>query len=341
MLINLIANHFEQNKIHLNLSSSYRLEKEIIERFPNEKMEYYRNGKRGRIYNKGINIRTGLNKALGSSPTPSKHTRCEKISKGRKLFVPESNADDCIKSLKFDNLTAEQFDNYWMACAQHRLHTIQNANSTSEIFEQWEHYKGPLGHRLINMDFGAMFDTTYSLLDNFNQYFPHILEFLNIEKKVKEREMIKLLESLRLEDFNETVVKEKTGKNSTLKYTIKDSQEAFLFIAKSPQEVEDHLLHLQQRSGAIQPFVIAVGEGITECKDFFVYFDGVKFQFKSLIRAVDICFKTFHLFNLHYPIACSSFWTFIQLFFYKITPTSSNPRIQILIDFLKKKKNCE
>lgn len=54
------------------------------------------------------------------------------------------------------------------------------------------------------MDFEAMFHTTYSLLDNFSQYFPHILEFLNMEKNVKEREMLKLLESLRLEDFNES-----------------------------------------------------------------------------------------------------------------------------------------
>lgn len=38
ILINNIAQYFEDKKVHMSLSSSHRLEKEIIERFPTEKL---------------------------------------------------------------------------------------------------------------------------------------------------------------------------------------------------------------------------------------------------------------------------------------------------------------
>lgn len=37
-----------------------------------------------------------------------------------------------------------------------------------------------------------------------------------------------------------------TGKNATTKFTIKDSQESFMFIGKCHQEVEDHSLYLKK-----------------------------------------------------------------------------------------------
>lgn len=50
MLIKLVAKYFEDNNIHLSLATSYRMEEEIVARFPTEKAEFYRAGKRGKIY---------------------------------------------------------------------------------------------------------------------------------------------------------------------------------------------------------------------------------------------------------------------------------------------------
>lgn len=59
-LIDAIANFFERKNLHMTLATSYRLEKEIVDRFPNEKVEFYRSGKRGKIYVKFCNMKSRL-----------------------------------------------------------------------------------------------------------------------------------------------------------------------------------------------------------------------------------------------------------------------------------------
>lgn len=60
LLISSIANHFESNNTHKSLQTSYRLEKEILEMFPNEKLDFYRTEKRGKIYAKFCNLKQSL-----------------------------------------------------------------------------------------------------------------------------------------------------------------------------------------------------------------------------------------------------------------------------------------
>lgn len=55
ILISIICCYFEENNLHMSLKTSYRLENEILNRFPGEKLEYYRVGRRGKIYAKACN----------------------------------------------------------------------------------------------------------------------------------------------------------------------------------------------------------------------------------------------------------------------------------------------
>lgn len=57
LLINLIANFFEDHNFHMSLNTSYSLERQIVDRFPSENIEYYRCGKRGKIYTKYCNLK--------------------------------------------------------------------------------------------------------------------------------------------------------------------------------------------------------------------------------------------------------------------------------------------
>jgi len=66
------------------------------------------------------------------------------------LFLePENEADSCLKALKFDNLSSDEFDCTWKACCQYRLSFIKSNNS-NEIMEKWPFYKTPSGYRLVN-----------------------------------------------------------------------------------------------------------------------------------------------------------------------------------------------
>lgn len=120
-----------------------------------------------------------------------------------------------------------------------------------------------------------------------------------------------------------------------MRYTIRDSQESFVFIGKSLQEVEDHLLHIKDVKASIQPFIICVGEDILNIKDISVYFDDIRYNFKSFVRAVDICFKIIYLFNLDFPPECSIFYSFIESFFYNFKSKNLTSKIHILSEHLK------
>lgn len=96
---------------------------------------------------------------------------------------------------------------------------------------------------------------------------------------------------------------------------------------------------MKTRSENIQPFILALGnQDFSSFEKFLVYLDGAKLAFTSFLRSVDICFKSFHLFNLHYPIACSQLWTFIEIYFYKLNKVSTKKtsKICILIEELEK-----
>lgn len=87
---------------------------------------------------------------------------------------------------------------------------------------------------------------------------------------------------------NKIIKKDDTlGKKVTTKFTIKDSQEAFIFIGKCAQELEDHVEYLRKQKQSIQPFILAVGEDALSTKELFVYFDGIRFTFNNFLRAVD------------------------------------------------------
>lgn len=85
ILITLVAQYFEDSKIHLSLKTSHRLEDEIIHRFPTEEIEYYRTGKRGKIYAKYSNLKTSLKSLVGSSKDVAKANSSTSTKSSRKF----------------------------------------------------------------------------------------------------------------------------------------------------------------------------------------------------------------------------------------------------------------
>lgn len=110
------------------------------------------------------------------------------------------------------------------------------------------------------------------------------------------------------------------GKKNAHKCTIKDSQESFLHVSNNIQQMEEYIIFRKSKAESIQPFVIGIGDEkkkLNTFEQFYLYLDGEKLMFNNILRAVDICFKAFYLFNLEYPVASDNFWTFIDSCFYK------------------------
>jgi hypothetical protein len=67
----------------------------------------------------------------------------------------------------------------------------------------------------------------------------------------------------------------------------------------------------------IQPFLIIVGS-IKDIQDVYVCVDNEVYKVPELLQGLDICFKTFHVFNLQYPSASEHIWMLIQKGIYKV-----------------------
>ncbi|KAJ8973450.1 hypothetical protein NQ317_016793 [Molorchus minor] len=152
----------------------------------------------------------------------------------------KKDADACLSALKFENLSAEEFDSYWKACTQYRLNDINTMLSSAEVLQKWPFYKKPFGYRLVDMDYDE-------------KCFPHIVAFLQKDGHIKDTAVKALLDNA----FKETC--DENGKYASIllaihgyltthiKYTIKDSQESFLYCAKTQQAIEEHIMHLKSR----------------------------------------------------------------------------------------------
>lgn len=135
---------------------------------------------------------------------------------------------------------------------------------------------------------------------------------------------------------NKVVKKSSQGGKEVIKYTIKDSQESFLYLANSNQEIQEHLHFLKARKEHIQPFILCTfGDEITDIQEILLYFDETIYKFINMLRAVDICFKIIYLFNLDFPKESIMFWSFIELHYFKMKGTTSYPKAFILSEALK------
>jgi len=112
------------------------------------------------------------------------------------------------------------------------------------------------------------------------------------------------------------VTRDENGKKGFIKFSIKDSQNAFIIIKPTAVEMDATLQNMSSKR-PIQPCVLVIGS-LMDPKQILIYFDTIKYKMFSALKAYDMCFKIFHVFNVEYPIESHDVWLFIQTFFYNI-----------------------
>uniref|UniRef100_A0A6P7GLI9 Uncharacterized protein LOC114344121 n=1 Tax=Diabrotica virgifera virgifera TaxID=50390 RepID=A0A6P7GLI9_DIAVI len=196
LLVGLIAGYYEEKSLQLSLSASQRLEQEILERFPTEKLEFYRVGKRGKIYNKYCNMKSSFKSAVIGHVVQTKDGKGKK-TRHEKTFEPEDNAESIIRCLKYDNLSIEESDQCWKACSRYRLIEVKKLASTKAIMEAWLFYKSPSGYRLIDMDFKIAFNDNDGLILNWDNRFDTLVNFLSSDGHIKDKKIKGIVENVR------------------------------------------------------------------------------------------------------------------------------------------------
>lgn len=114
------------------------------------------------------------------------------------------------------------------------------------------------------------------------------------------------------------------GNKCMIKFSIKDSQNSYVIVANTALELEEKLKARKSSNNPIQPCLLIVGT-IINPSEIMVYFDELKYKFFSIVKAIDLCFKIYHVFNLEYPLESINVWLFIQRYFYNIKLQCDKP----------------
>ncbi len=69
----------------------------------------------------------------------------------------------------------------------------------------------------------------------------------------------------------------------------------------------------QAKSSRSYPFVLLLADGML-CSQAFAVISGKAIETETALAAVDTCFKSFYVFDLHYPNECTPTWSFFNTF---------------------------
>lgn len=78
---------------------------------------------------------------------------------------------------------------------------------------------------------------------------------------------------------------------------------------------------------------MVVGLDIKNITSSYVIIDQNLYKVPSVLKAIDICFKVFHVLHVQYPLECEQIWLFLQKAIYKIS-TTWDKKIPIVDTFL-------
>lgn len=70
--------------------------------------------------------------------------------------------------------------------------------------------------------------------------------------------------------------------------------------------------------GRNQPFVLALGNDVCHPSQCFVILEKRVFERKSLLSAVDLCYKIFQVFDLEYPAQARAMWVIMDTVVYEV-----------------------
>lgn len=99
---------------------------------------------------------------------------------------------------------------------------------------------------------------------------------------------------------------------------------------ESVEAQAQHLEELRSKGNPIQPFIVMLELCLSKRK--FCY---ILIRLCTILRAIEVCYKIFHLINLEYPLQSFTIWLFIQKNFFGVHSKYDKPfpkLVQILAE---------
>ncbi|XP_066600970.1 uncharacterized protein [Prorops nasuta] len=365
ILVDIIITHIIDH-VHgkLNKHDFHILAKDIIELFPSEDINLYYVppiSKSKSKYEKSVSVRGKLadkyrNKIRMYKRLSTNFTSTNNNDSDDNIL--SNDIKDSITWLGKHQAPWESVISHWEVTRATRISEWQK-NKDKHIFDiidKWPILRNPMGFMLIEKDFDYLELTKeVNSIENWYSFFERIHAVCPTNKKKIQRvENLNDLLQQEIGDDSKIAVQlsllaymiPPKGRICTRKKHFKPSmaecEESIIVhvtIAGDVTRVREEKARAMQQLGlTVQPYIIVVGPSLKDIYTTFVCVDTILYTVPTVLKAIDICFKTFHTFDANYPSQSEHIWYLIQLELYKFT-TRYDKKISYILEIISALKN--
>ncbi|XP_016661383.1 uncharacterized protein LOC100571824 isoform X2 [Acyrthosiphon pisum] len=248
----------------------------------------------------------------------------------------------------------ENFDvvlSKWQLTYELRKHEILNSSNKylADLFESWPALQCPIGYELIVEDYRIGYPESHDLFKDFNCFLNSWEVFstklLKIRRSsIKDKYAINLLSNLDSAELNgnlktanviklllipyliptKTLMKNilPNGKNKCWKPSLLESSSAFAYFCNNltglQEDIDKRQSKYSQYGATIQPYIIFVGKDLSSIDSSYIRVNKKLWCFDCPLKALEICFKSYFVFNCAYPAECYDSWLVIQQYLFKL-----------------------
>ncbi|XP_018371215.1 PREDICTED: uncharacterized protein LOC108766426 [Trachymyrmex cornetzi] len=345
-MCHIIVTDLENRSIRLDNALADMIVKMIVDIFPSESAKTYYIApiaKKDSFNNKSIPAR-------GKLMSTWRNRQCQYKKLQLKVRLEETASDDSTEPETIEDNIKDALEwletnqapwnlvlEHWKKTSAHRTKALKQSTDENlvDIFETWKLYKHPSGHELIDVDFQCLNLSKVNLdKDVWFKFFYTLRQHASYSSKDETAK--KLIETMKSKDVSDDSMvamslsllphlypprQMKRIKNKNFKPSIGLAKDSLLKFANIPGDMVRLRQETKSRAAdlklPIQPFLIIVGS-IEDIQDVYVCVDNELYKVQGVLQGLDICFKTFHVFDLQYPLASQHLWILIQKGLYNI-----------------------
>lgn len=114
-----------------------------------------------------------------------------------------------------------------------------------------------------------------------------------------------LLNSLIISTSKSYEINKVINSKRIIKTSIADARNSFIIVCANTSDlytqIQNKVDSYYEKKQTLKPLICIKGDEYIDSKEFFVYYFNTYYKFPNIVKAVDLCFKIFHVFNLKYP----------------------------------------
>ncbi|XP_011312657.1 uncharacterized protein, partial [Fopius arisanus] len=267
--------------------------------------------------------------------------RANKVVKRPRSEDQEAEVKDSLAWLKDNVELSDELKYHWDNTRVYRKKwlAVQRYPLVTDVLDDWPILKSPIAPVLIDIDFDALGITERDRIQYWDQFFTAVRNYFG--KKSIDNVGQGLLSLIDLETTSTNgrvlcqlwalnsfcapkgrIPKADFGSSSNAKRaSILEAKESMLIHVSREDDIKVAQQGKIKGAGRqhVQPYLIVVGSHVASAEKFFVALDNYIYPVSSALKAIDTCFKIFHVLDAFYPPQSHHLWLLIQRGLYQFS----------------------